>query len=252
MNDKTIERVEKKYLITKSEKAALLKALDPFLAKDEYFKEPVLSLYFDTKDFDLAVRSIDRPEFRAKVRVRAYNIPKLSSKVFFEIKSKLKKGKKKIGNKRRLRIPLKDFYDYYENSADLVDIAKKVSKNDFTQVQIAKELDYLMTYYDLSPKLIIATNRIAYVGKTDKNFRLTFDENLRFRETNLRLEKGGSGEKFFPTTSDPDHCIIMEVKTMNAMPSWFVDELSRLKIYPTRFSKYGKIYQLIKERNKNV
>ena len=44
----------------------------------------------------------------------------------------------------------------------------------------------------------------------------------------------------------------MEVKTMHSMPPWFVRELSRQKLYPVRFSKYGKIYQLTKERNKNV
>ena len=37
---------------------------------------------------------------------------------------------------------------------------------------------------------------------------------------------------------------------MNAMPQWFMSELSQLKIYPYRFSKYGKIYQLINERKK--
>ena len=35
---------------------------------------------------------------------------------------------------------------------------------------------------------------------------------------------------------------IMEIKTLGAMPWWLVDSLSELKIYPSSFSKIGKIY----------
>lgn len=252
MDDKTIERIEEKYLLTKVEKTALLKKIKDRLVHDEFYKEEVLSLYFDTKNFDLAIKSIDRPAFREKIRVRAYDVPTLSSKVFFEIKSKQKHGKKKIGNKRRLVLPLKDFYKYTHKKADLIKIADKASNGDKKQLQIARELDYLYKFYDLKPKLVISADRLAFVGKDDKNFRLTFDENLRFRDDNLRLEKGSAGEKYFPNTPDKNRCVIMEVKTMRAMPLWFVKELSRMKIYPVRFSKYGKIYQLINERNKHV
>ena len=252
MDDKTILRTEEKYLITKSEKTELLSRIEKNLKHDEFYKEEVLSLYFDTKNFDLVIKSIDRPNFREKVRVRAYNVPKKSSKIFFEVKTKYKKGKKKIGNKRRLVLPLKDFYAYYENGESLEKLVKKNSGDSFRELQIARELDYLMKYYKLEPKVLIATDRIAYVGKDDPGFRLTFDKDLRFRTENLKLEKGSNGEKYFPNTDDPKHDIVMEVKTMNSMPPWFVKELSRLKIYPARFSKYGKIYQLIQERTKNV
>lgn len=140
-----------------------------------------------------------------------------------------------------------------DSGKNLEQIAAIASNGDFQQIQVAKELSYTIKNYGLKPKIIISSDRTAFRGKDDQNFRLTFDENLRFRTTNLKLEKGSTGEKYFPSTSDPKRGIIMEVKTMNAMPPWFVAEISRLKIYPSRFSKYGKIYQLIKERNdKNV
>ncbi|MBQ3261164.1 polyphosphate polymerase domain-containing protein [Candidatus Saccharibacteria bacterium] len=248
MDDKTIERIEEKYLITKQEKSALLRSISKHLARDEYFKEEVLSLYFDTKDYDLAVRSIDQPAFREKIRVRAYNVPKLSSKVFFEIKAKQKIGKRKISSKRRLILPLKSFYKYQSGKANLVELASEFSHSDIQQIQIAKELDYLYKYYQLQPKVVVSANRVAYVAKANPSFRLTFDEHLRFRTDKLRLEKGSTGEEYFKNTTDPKHDIIMEVKTMPTMPPWFVSELSKLHIYPARFSKYGKIYQLIKER----
>lgn len=249
-NAHTIRRVEKKYLITRSEKAALLKAIKKHLKRDEYYKEEVISLYLDTDNFDLAIKTIDRPNFREKIRVRAYNIPKRSTKVFFEVKTKLAADKVKIGNKRRLIIPLKEFYTYINTGKGLEQIASKASDGNPQQIQVARELDYLIKHYGLKPKILIISNRTAFSGKNDSNFRLTFDENLRFRTTDLKLEKASTGEKYFPSTSDPKRGIIMEAKTINAMPPWFVDEISRLKIYPTRFSKYGKIYQLITERNK--
>ena len=40
----------------------------------------------------------------------------------------------------------------------------------------------------------------------------------------------------------------MEVKCLNSLPLWFTNELSKLKIYPSSFSKVGNIY--MKERGK--
>ena len=245
MDDKTIERIEEKFLITKQEKSALLRSISKHLARDEYFKEEVLSLYFDTKDYDLAVRSIDQPAFREKIRVRAYNVPKLSSKVFFEVKSKYAVGKKKLSNKRRLILPLADFYAYQSGEQTLESVAAKASHDNSQQIQIARELDYLVKLYAAEPKVLISSDRLAFKGKDDAGFRLTFDEHLRFRTSNLELDKGSQGENYF-------NQIIMEVKTMHAMPPWFIAELSRRHIYPATFSKYGKIYQLLTERKQNV
>ena len=255
MDDKTILRIEEKFLISPAEKDELLSRVQKHLEKDEYFKEEVLSLYFDTKNYNLAINSIERPAFREKIRVRSYNTPKLSSPVFFEIKSKYAaKNKKKLGNKRRLVIPLQSCYDFFEHGADLEAIAARASDNNPNQLQIARELTYLANFYQLEPNVLIAADRTAYVDKADKNFRLTFDEHLRFRTNDLCLEHGSRGKRYFNITKldDRHKNIIMEVKTMHAMPPWFVAELSRQKLYPAQFSKYGKIYQTIIERNQNV
>lgn len=255
MDDKTIARIEEKYLITPREEEKLLAKIVKHLAHDKYFCETVTSLYFDTKDFELAIRSIDRPDFRYKIRLRSYETPKLSTPIFFEIKTKLKQGNKKIGNKRRIVLPLKDFYHYYDEGADLEAIIENIPNTDKNQSQIARELEYIMRFKQLEPKMIIYADRTAYIGSKLSDFRLTFDRDLRFRTTNLRLEKGTKSKKYFPlleNSVERNRCIIMEVKTFNAMPSWFVNALSELKIYPSRFSKYGKIYQLIKERNLHV
>ena len=73
--------------------------------------------------------------------------------------------------------------------------------------------------------------------------RLTFDFNLRSRVNNLTLDND-DGEKYFK-----DDLIIMEAKAMGGLPLWFVRTLSELKIYPTSFSKYGKIYERLGDKN---
>ena len=44
MDDKKIERIEEKYLITKDEKATLMRAIKDKLRRDKYYKEVVISL----------------------------------------------------------------------------------------------------------------------------------------------------------------------------------------------------------------
>ena len=36
---------------------------------------------------------------------------------------------------------------------------------------------------------------------------------------------------------------IMELKTLGALPLWFVKIINEMRIYPTSFSKIGKIYE---------
>ena len=136
MSDRTIERIEEKFLLTKQQKTALMKAINKQQNHDEFYKEEVLSLYLDTDNYDLAVKSLDKPDFRIKVRVRSYNVPTRSKRVFFEVKTKLKVDNKRIGNKRRLVIPLKDFYAYMEKGADLEKIADKAVRPDGVYCQI--------------------------------------------------------------------------------------------------------------------
>ena len=79
-----------------------------------------------------------------------------------------------------------------------------------------------------------------------KKLRITFDKNVRSRETDLKLEAGDYGDLYFE-----DGTIVMEVKTLDTLPLWFAKALSRMKIYPASFSKYGRVYEKILEKEKN-
>ena len=79
--------------------------------------------------------------------------------------------------------------------------------------------------------------------KDENDLRITFDENLKYRTSNLNFTKKKHDKMYFKT--EPN--IIMEIKTTGAMPLWLVKEMSRLHIYPQQFSKIGKIYARIRK-----
>lgn len=231
-------RVEKKYLITPTQKNKILKAGDKFLHEDKYFHSEVFNLYFDNDNYDLIIQSIDRPAFKEKIRARSY---KGYDRVFVEIKTKLKNPENSIGFKRRVMLSKKDFKKFLDQKASLVDL---VSKDGSTDLQIAKEIDYLIQYMHLKPKILISCSRESYCG--DDDLRLTFDTKLKYREEDLNFTHKRKDKSYFADSKS----VIMEIKSGGALPLWLVHELSSQKIYPEQFSKIGKIYQKIrKEQN---
>lgn len=225
MYQSCFKRVEEKYLLSREQYKQLLQKMEPCIQKDNFFDTTICNIYFDTKDKELIVNSLEKPVFKEKVRLRSYNVPTLEDDVFLEIKSKYKG----IVGKRRIRIQLNDFYQYIQNH--------QYQKND----QIMNEIHYLFQYYKLSPSYFIAYDRHSYKG-IHEDIRITIDTNLRSRKENLQLELGDYGVPYFEEAK-----YIMEVKTLGAMPLWFVHALSELKIYPVSFSKYGNIYQKDRE-----
>ena len=222
----TFERVEKKYILTQEQLDKLLDKINNDIEKDEYYESKICNIYFDTKNNDLIVNSLEKPVYKEKIRLRSYNIPTINDDVFLETKFKYKG----VVGKRRIKINLNDFYNYLENKDYKIDS------------QIMKELDYLFKYYELKPSYFVAYDRKSYKGCLDQNLRITIDSNLRSRKDNLKLELGDEGKKYFDTDQ-----YIMEIKTLGSIPLWLVRNLSELKIYPISFSKIGSIYKKDRE-----
>lgn len=222
MVKEVFNRKESKYLLTKDVYEKLLNDIACNIKPDEYPKSTICNIYLDTDGYDLISRSIEKPIYKQKVRLRSYNVPDLDDYVFLEIKKKFNG----IVNKRRIKILLKDYYDYLDNK-----------KLNIKNRQIKEEIDYCFKMYDLKPKIYIAYDRLCFIDKNDKTFRITFDKNIRSRNYDLKLENGDKGSKYFKNGE-----IIMEVKAQDAYPTWFIKALSNFKIRPTSFSKYGSIY----------
>ena len=242
MDEKIFNRVEKKYLIDKGQYRSIMIPIRKFMEHDGYYKSGVYNIYYDNDNYDLIIQSIEQPIFKEKLRVRYY---KGYDKVFFEIKTKLRHGTFKdedmdnnLGYKRRVIITQQDYNDFINKKAPFLEVANRHIEEG-TDLQIAKEIDYLINLMDLKPRILMYYDRESYIN--DKDLRITFDKNLSYREKNINFNKKTHNQKYF--TDDKN--IIMEIKTSSAMPMWLVKKLSAEQIYPQRFSKIGHIYQRI-------
>lgn len=101
------------------------------------------------------------------------------------------------------------------------------------------EIDFFRQRYEIFPKQYISYQRAAYFGKEDADFRLTFDRALTGRRSDLSLRQQSYGDLLIP-----EQMCLMEVKISDSMPMWLAEELAKLQVYKTSFSKYGKAYQM--------
>ena len=216
------KRVEKKYRLTPAQKDALLGLIGHRLTPDAHGRNTICSLYLDTPDHLIIRNSIIAKAYKEKLRLRSYGTPGMADHVFLEIKKKFKG----VVYKRREVMTLQAAMDYIERGAKPCDS------------QIMREIDYAMHFYrQPKPAMLIAYEREAYFDAENPNLRLTFDANVRARETDCRLENGHHGEYLLP-----EDAILMEIKTDGAMPVWLAQALSQCGLLPTRFSKYGTAY----------
>ena len=94
------ERHEKKYLISEEVYQGLLKRLQEYTHPDQFGLHTICSLYLDSDDFILANRSLGKPDYKEKLRLRSYGLPQPDTTVYLELKKKLK------GVTYKRRIPL--------------------------------------------------------------------------------------------------------------------------------------------------
>ncbi|MBR2067434.1 MAG: polyphosphate polymerase domain-containing protein, partial [Solobacterium sp.] len=191
------------------------------IQKDMYFQYTVRSLYFDNDNSELAIQSLLKPDYKMKLRLRCYGEPSEDKPVFLETKKKYEN----IVYKRRIDLGYKEAFDYIDYG-----IPHSVKSN------TADEIDYLMKYYNLEPKVYIAYDRNCYSAINESDVRITFDTNIRYRIDDISLKETGN-EKFLK-----EGMVMLEVKATKRYPMWLVDALSEMKIYRTSFSKYGTIY----------
>ena len=247
MDEKIFDRTEKKYLITRSDYNYLIEINKKHMEKDGYYKSTIYNIYFDNDNYDLIIQSIDHPVFKQKLRARSY---KGYDKVFFEIKTKLNRdiledSDENLGYKRRILITKNDYKDYIKGRASFINVAMRDTEQK-TDLQIAKEIDYMIKHFDLKPKILVMYDRESYRG--DDDLRITFDTHLKYRTTNLKFTKNSADKPYF----EDKKCIIMEIKAKGYLPLWLVYALSKKHIYPQRFSKIGKIYLKIRKEQKDV
>lgn len=104
--------------------------------------------------------------------------------------------------------------------------------------QIGSELAYTMGFYrQLRPTAFLSYERDSYRGVEDRDFRVTFDREIRYRRELLTLDSDTHGASLLPPG-----LVLMELKAAGGLPLWMVRVLSGLGLYRTSFSKYGTAY----------
>ena len=86
----TFKRYELKYLLNKKEKEEILLAMKPHMKLDDYGRTVIRNIYFDTENFRLIRRSLEKPVYKEKLRIRSYKPVQITDPVFVEIKKKYK------------------------------------------------------------------------------------------------------------------------------------------------------------------
>ena len=239
------KRKEIKYLLSSEERNALLPILEAHMEPDAFAHSSISNLYYDTPDFRMVRRSLEKPMYKEKLRLRSYGTPENTSTVFPEIKKKAMG----IVYKRRISLPYQEAVSFLSGqqiaSTDMCNgTTQQIASTDAcdgTTRQILHELDWMLaSYKDLAPRVFLSYERDSYKGVSDPSLRLTLDQDILFRTDRLDLREGAFGE----TILLPDQTL-MEVKISNAAPLWLAQALSEVGIFPVSFSKYGRAYERI-------
>ena len=231
------QRIEKKYLMSAEQYEEFRRRLDPLAAADRYGKTTILNIYYDTPEDLLIRRSLEKPVYKEKLRLRTYGVPRPGGTAFVEIKKKYKG----VVYKRRVSAPYEEALAWLDTSSgSLSERSGRIRRSADGEEQILREIDYFQQFYrDLEPKMVIAYDRIAMAGRADPELRITFDTNLRWRTEDLDLLSGDYGRQLLQEGQ-----VLCELKIAGAVPMELVRMLSDLQIYPVSCSKYGNAYMV--------
>ncbi|MEE0928587.1 MAG: polyphosphate polymerase domain-containing protein [Acutalibacteraceae bacterium] len=219
------KRYELKYILTQNQAETVIKEIEKHMEVDPFGETDILNIYYDTPDGRLIRNSIDKPDYKEKLRLRCYGVPSDNSPAFIELKKKYDS----IVYKRRLPAT-------YGQAVSFLETGK------LPDTQIGREIEYFLQFYKtLAPSMVVTYHRKAYLSG---EFRATFDSNILFRTRDLDLRSGIYGEQ----VTDK---VIMELKSANAIPFWLLRVLSENKIYKQPFSKYGTAYKKVKGEQYN-
>lgn len=218
------KRYEMKYLLTRRQKELLIENMKSYMALDQYGHSTIRNIYYDTDTYRLIRRSLDKPVYKEKLRVRSYTKVSAADSVFVELKKKYNS----VVYKRRIVLPGQQAQDW---------LAGKTGPP--CRTQIADEIDYVLSFYQtLHPVVFLSYEREAFYPLDGGDFRVTFDENIRCRREELSL-----GGEVWGTPLLSEDQVLMEIKTPGGIPLWMTHFLTQQHIDRASFSKYGTAYQ---------
>ena len=285
--NQTFKRVEKKYRITAAQRREFEFVARNYVTPDNFGRSCITSVYLDTPDRSLISRSLEKPTYKEKLRIRAYGEQQgqLLVDVFtkghwqatypaFPVFFELKKKYKGVVYKRRIELSLAAAYSFYcgmdyetcITRYPLLDEIKQQSAISYQNAQIAKELRAALNRYkNLLPSMAIRCERIAWgAGNVTENHSIendiavasapdfTQDLRLTFDDhlcyCDLFASKTKDSSQLTYQPIINSQESILEIKSAGAYPLWLTKALSHLRMYPGSFSKYGKAVQLVQRK----
>ena len=220
------KRCEFKYVLTTEQKQRVLEVIKQHMSLDKYGKSTIRNLYYDTATYLLIRRSIEKPIYKEKIRIRSYGKASDHDNVFVELKKKYNH----VVYKRRISMKNAQAVSWLSGE-----------KHPDKHTQISNEIDYFLKFYgELKPTVFLSYEREAYYSDDGTDFRVTFDQNILCRQSDLSLDSEVYGESILPEGK-----VLMEIKCSGGIPLWMTEVLSKEKIYKTPFSKYGTAYKTL-------
>lgn len=217
-----IQRKEIKYRLTKEQLDYFLNAIKEYVKEDEYGLTSIASIYFDTPNYTLINRSLDKPLYKEKIRLRSYGLASKNSPTYLEVKRKVNG----VVYKRRIKLT--------EEEANYMINNKVSDRND----QVSKELLNLVNkYQNLKPCYLIIYDRLSFYQE-GSDIRITIDKNPRYRVDDINLHTSMEGKSLINKEE-----AILEIKVQNALPLWLTAILTKGHIYESSFSKVGEAHK---------
>ncbi|WOO86387.1 polyphosphate polymerase domain-containing protein [Mollicutes bacterium LVI A0039] len=209
-------RFEFKYQIPVALSRKLIEEFNHRLILDEHCQKHgsyrIVNRYIDTQHHNLIRKSISKPVYKQKLRIRTYNEEIADDElIFFEIKKKFQG----IVNKRRCQMT-------YREAKQLMENKQLDTVNNYTNRQILSELTHIISQDDYQEMTTIIYDRIAFFDQS-KDLRISFDFNIHSNNRQLLNS----------------NLVLMEIKTVGGMPIWLVELLNTYDIRKQSFSKYG-------------
>lgn len=241
------KRTEMKYRLSHDQRSFLESAITTRMERDEFGASKISSLYYDTPDFALIERSLDKPLYKEKLRLRVYGAPRPLSPAFVELKKKFKG----VVYKRRIMLSLRAAQVFleglrYEEACRAFPLLQpEAQEQSFLPrtTQIAREIAFAIRRHEhLAPSYLITCTRQAYAAPEGSELRITFDDDLACdRRVRDLLQPAQPVPLLAPGES------IMEVKNAGPLPLWLVRTLNEAHARPQSFSKYGHAYMSLRK-----
>lgn len=205
------ERYEFKYILDTDLRKIIEKDVKKFMQLDKYAKENqsyfVRSLYYDDLSYINYFDKIDGIKLRHKFRLRTYS-ETLNEKIpiFLEVKGRTNQRT----YKKRIQIDKTNLYKF-EGQEDNIKLKKRDINSDLINFFTFEKLRK-----NIKPMVLTDYLRSPYISDYDRNFRVTFDKNLKIKKTDRLFDN----HNCFARNCFKGYTIL-EVKFDRRMPKWF-------------------------------